>query len=190
MNLAHSATRDSAAHFQNLVDMKVLDSPVVPLNACILSGRESFYIATPREFADLTMVGSSITSNMSVTTLPIAYVMGVHFRSGEWGSTPRCGSVITCVIRGHGSLYARVNRFLRVDGDECPGYASVTWFSKPRYLFDRNPLGVCVGLNGLDLDRELGSIVRVTQIDPSRVMVERDGDEYMMMRESGWDTRE
>ena len=133
---------------------------------------------------------------LSVSELKVAYIMGVHFRAGEWGQSPRCGSVITCVIHGRGrfhgiSLYARVERFLRIHGDDCPGYASVTWFGRPRYLFGtKTPLGVCCALDGAAIDKELGSVIRITQIDPTPVMVECDGDNYMMMRDRGWDTRE
>jgi hypothetical protein len=127
---------------------------------------------------------------LSVSEFKVAYIMGVHFRAGEWGHRPRCGSVITCVIHGV-SLYARVERFLRIDGDDCPGYASVTWFGRPRYLFGaKTPLGVCCALEYPEIDRELGSVIRITQIDPTPIMVECAGDNYMMMRDRGWDTRE
>lgn len=112
--------------------------------------------------------------------------------AGEWGNTPRCGSVITCVIRGR-SLYARVKRFIKVDDDDCPGYASVDWFSAPVYLFDDViPLGVSVTEDGSRVEREVGtSILRITQIDPSAIMVERDvtNGRFLMMRDSGYDTR-
>ena len=62
-----------------------------------------------------------------VHAFKIAHVMGVHFSAGEWGSFPRCGSVVTCVINRR-SVYGRVSRFLRVEGDDCPGYAVVEWF--------------------------------------------------------------
>ena len=77
-----------------------------------------------------------------------------------------------------------------MDGDDCPGYASVSWFSKPTYLFRKTPLGVSCTLDGRQIDGELGSIVRITQIDPCVVMVERDNQNYIMMRDRGWDTRE
>ena len=32
---------------------------------------------------------------LSASGFKIAYIMGVHFRAGEWGRRPRCGSVIT-----------------------------------------------------------------------------------------------
>ena len=88
------------------------------------------------------------------------------------------------------SLYARVNRFFTVDGDNYPGYTSVDWFSRPTYLFGgRTPLGVCVTEDGTEIDNELGSVIRITQIDPTPVIVERDGRNYMMMRDRGWDSR-
>ena len=112
--------------------------------------------------------------------------------AGEWGNTPRCGSVITCVINGR-SLYARVKRFIKVDDDACPGYASVDWFSAPVYLFDDViPLGVSVTEDGVAVEREVGTtILRITQIDPSPIMVERDvvNGRFVMMRDSGYDTR-
>ena len=82
------------------------------------------------------------------------------------------------------------HRFLCVDGDDAPGYASVSWFSAPEYLFD-NPLVVSVREQGEEIDRECGCILPITQIDPSRVMVElpdRNNSDYYMMRDSGFDT--
>ena len=143
----------------------------------------------------------------------IAYILNVHFRAGEWGKRPWCGSVITCVLDGR-SLYARVNRFLHVEGDKTPGYASVSctpnpnrflhvegdktpgyasvsWFSKPVYLLD-NPLVVQVTDDGDELLARYGCILRLGQIDPSRVMVELPRPpsvHYYMMRDTGYDTR-
>ena len=166
-----------------------------PPHACVLTGRAKHYSPTAKEFWDLRMTHNATVDCLSVTEFKIAYIMGVHFRSGEWGNKPRCGSVITCVLRGRGrfrghSIYARVNRFFTIDGDDCPGYASVTWFGRPTYLFGgKTPLGVRVRLDGSEIDRELGSVIRITQIDPTPIMVECDGDNYMMMRDRGWDTR-
>ena len=125
---------------------------------------------------------------LSVRSYAVCHVMGVHFRAGEWGNKrPRCGSIITCVIKGR-SLYGRVSRFLVVDGDDCPGYASVCWFSEPEYP-SGTPLVVRVRNDGSDVDDEVGRVVRVTDIDPSRVMVECEGDGiFFMMRDSGYDT--
>ena len=82
-----------------------------------------------------------------------------------------------------------MNRFLTVDGDVCPGYASVCWFGLPQYPLGRNLVEVVVSRDGLEVDRLLRTcIIRITQIDPSYVVVEPDGENYRMMRQSGWDT--
>ncbi len=50
------------------------------------------------------------------------------------------------------------------------------WFSEPTYV---NRLCPRVTLDGSDIERELGySVIRITQIDPSQVVVEKpvDGD--------------
>ena len=151
-NLSFAASRDCAAQYANLTNdpdalTVVLDRPH---HSCVLSGRGTHYAPTAKEFWDLRMTHNATVDCLSITEFKIAYIMGVHFRSGEWGKKPRCGSVITCVLRGRGrfrghSLYARVNRFFAVDGDDCPGYASVTWFGRPTYLFGgKTPLGVRV----------------------------------------------
>ena len=128
----------------------------------------------------------------SVTQFEIAYILNAHFRAGEWGQHPRCGSVVTCVIEGR-SLYARVERFLKVEGSDCLRFASVDWFSAPTYLFDDNiPLGVCVTEDSAEVVRDVGtSVIRITQIDPSPVIVERDVDDgrFYIMWDSGYDTR-
>jgi len=196
-NLSISASRDCAAQFAKLNNDPDSQTVVLsrPPHSCVLSGRGTHYSPTAKEFWDLRMTHNATVDCLAVTEFKIAYIMGVHFKSGEWNKKPRCGSVITCVLRGRGrfrghSLYARVNRFFAVDGDDCPGYASVTWFGRPTYLFGgKTPLGVRVRLDGTDIDRELGSVIRITQIDPTSVMVECDGDNYMMMRDRGWDTR-
>ena len=99
---------------------------------------------TRNEIADLRMCGC-VLDCLSVTSYHIARIMGVHFRTGKWGTgKSRCGSVITTVIEGR-SLYARVHRFLMVEGDECPGYASVSWFSEPHYLFHMHDTQLLLG---------------------------------------------
>ena len=113
--------------------------------------------------------------------------MGVHFQMGQWGRYPTCSSVITCVVNGR-SVYGHVTKFFTVDGDKCPGYASVNWFGQPRYPLGTNRLEVVVSCDGGALDAEVGCIVRITSIDPSPVVIEPDGDDYRMMRQSGYDT--
>ena len=114
------------------------------------------------------MIGCRFHDAFDVCVCQIAWILGSHFRAGEWGMHPRCGSVITCVIGGR-SLYARVVKFLRVEGDTHPGYASVRWFSEPTYV---NRLTPKVTLDGSLIEEELGSnMIRITQIDPSQVLV-------------------
>ena len=126
--------------------------------------------------------------HLSIYEFKVAHILGKHFRAGEWGSH-RCGSVITCVMEGR-SLYARVNRFLKVDNDDCEGYASVTWFGIPNYPFVIPLVVKCSESEPDQLVDELGCIIRITQIDPSQVMVERsiDRTHCFMMRDSGFDT--
>ena len=82
-----------------------------------------------------------------------------------------------------------MNRFFKVDGNAFSGYASVSWFGPPRYPLGDNRLEEVVSGDGAELDREIQScIIRITQIDPSYVVVEPDGDNYRMMRQSGYDT--
>ena len=81
-----------------------------------------------------------------------------------------------------------MDRFLTVDGDAGAGFASVRWFSEPVYPFG-HPLVVRVGLDGSILDSEVGSIVRLEDIDPSSVVVEPHHDHFFMMRQSGYDTQ-
>ena len=157
----------------------------------MLWGKEETYIPTSQELFDLQWQGVDVEL-FSVTKFNIAFILNSHFRAGEWGKHPWCGSVVTCVIEGR-SLYARVKRFLKVEGSDCPGFASVDWFSAPTYLFGDNiPLGVCVTEDGAEVLRDVGTcVIRITQIDPSPVIVERDVDNgrFYMMRDSGYDTR-
>ena len=82
-----------------------------------------------------------------------------------------------------------MNRFVAVNGDECPGYASVCWFGLPKYPLGSNRLEVVVSQDGSDVDRFLQTcIIRITRIDPSYVVFEPDGPVYRMMRQSGYDT--
>lgn len=194
VSLAHSATRDAAARFICMQHAEVdhrahlhHPHPRRP-HECVLWGRQSPYFPSQDEIADLRLLGVTVDI-FSVTEYPIAYILNVHFKAGEWGQRPRCGSVVTCVIDGR-SLYARVNHFFTIDEDECPGYASVTWFGKPQYPLN-TPMVVKVTGDGGGLGGDLGCIIRITQIDPSPIIVEAEttNDCYIMMRDSGYDTR-
>ena len=65
------------------------------------------------------------------------------------------------------------------------------WFGPPRYPLGRNRLEVIVSVDGTELDRVIQScVIKITQIDPSYVVVEPDADgvNLHMMRQSGYDT--
>ena len=189
VNLSRNLAVDVACSYNNL-QKKTMDNAVgeASCHKCVLSGQCPLAEVADDELENLMYLGCPATDADDVNVFSIAWILGKHFRSGEWGMTPRCGSVITCVINGR-SLYApRVLKFLQVDGDTCPGYAVVRWFSEPTYV---NRLCPRVTLDGSDIEREVGvNVVRITQIDPCQVAVENDTDTdyYYMMRDSGYDT--
>ena len=144
VNLAKATQRDVAAHYANLNSDDTPQPRSHPHarkpHQCVLWGQDKLYFPNRQEITDLRLQGADVQP-LSVTEFKIAYILNQHFKSGEWWEYPRCGYVITCVIGGR-SLYAHVKAFLRVEGDECPGYASVVWFSTPVYIFGPdNPLG-------------------------------------------------
>ena len=110
--------------------------------------------------------------------------MGVHFRAGESLYNKRCGSVINCVLQGC-SYYGWVKRFLGIRGSLSPGFASVRWFGTSAYPHN-NFLVVRVGPDGSAVDRRFGSVISITQIEPSRVIVENPGDEGLLYDEGFW----
>ena len=185
-HLAKSAMHDAAARYMNLASSDY-DFCSDPGHSCVLSVPKRNQFPTDDELADLRWLGCEV-DDFLMKFYAVAYIMGTHFRAGEWGKRPRCGSIITCVIDGQ-SLYARVNRFIAVADSDCPGYASVTWFGKPEYP-EGTPLVVKVSEDGSDVQETYGSVVRITQIDPSRVMLEYDVQphDYYVMRDSGFDT--
>ena len=114
----------------------------------------------------------------------IAYVLGVHFRAGEWGCR-RCGSVITTVHEGR-SRYCNVTKFVRVGHRE---FACVEWLSKPHYLYA--PMTVVTRVTYLPRhrQREMPVLIPLETIDPTPVLVEpdTDGHHFYMMRVHGYD---
>ena len=188
VHLSGKVTVDSACYYDQLAKHQV-GFTSDRLHECLLTSPLPRERATIEELDDVIHLGSSVTDQDELTVYNIAFILGKHFRSGDWDKIGRCGSVVTFVVNGR-SLYARVVRFLKstVHGELCPGYASVRWFSEPTY---ENCLCPRVTLNGEDIEREVGTnVVRITQIDPSQVAVERVGDgSFYMIRDSGYDTR-
>ena len=101
----------------------------------------------------------------------------------------KCGSVITVVLDGS-SLYDHVQKFFLIDDDDYCGYHSVTWFGVPEYAFEIPLVVKCREEAPQILSDTYGCILKITQIDPSPVMVERQsGRVYCwMMRDTGYDT--
>lgn len=185
VNVSRNATVDFACDYRDCKRSKEYVLAEDPHHNCVLSMYSPLAEVTPEEFDDLQYLGCPVRHADEVYVFNVATILNKHFRSGEWGQYPRCGSVITCVMNGR-SLYARVVKFMKVDGDPCPGYASVHWFSEPTYV---NRLCPQVTLDGDDVKTEVGvNLVRITQIDPSRVSVEHAGDSFFMIRDSGYDT--
>ena len=187
VNLTSNVTIDSACHFATLQEAEPYVVKTDRCHTCFLKSELDTEV-TESEFENLQFIGCPVRDPDAVRVFEIASILGKHFKAGEWGQM-RCGSVVTCVINGR-SLYARVLKFMKVDGDSCPGYASVRWLSAPTYV---NRLCPRVTLDGTLVEREVRvNVVRITQIDPSQVMVERlvggDTGGFNMMRDSGYDT--
>ena len=189
INLAHAVCQaETANYFEILEDIN--DLPDDLCHGCCLSmpGRQDSLLSES-EVGSLRVLGSNVQDIFASTEYNIAWILGKHFRAAEWGKY-RCGSVITCVISGR-SVYARVSKFFTIDGDNCEGYASVTWFGAPEYPLDGSPLVVrCREEEPRRLVDAYGCVVKITQIDPSQVIVERDENTgyCWMMRDSGYDT--
>lgn len=185
-NLAKSVTQDASARYVNLAVHNDYDIATSVYHRCVLSVEKTSWYATEDELYDLAFLGCEV-DQFSVHCFAVAHVLGVHFRAKEWLQYPRCGSVVTCVLDGQ-SYYARVEKFMQVDGDDCSGYASVRWFGKPSYPLG-TPMVVKVMGDGSDVRRQYGCVISIEQIDPSRVMVEfsRQPETYYVMRDSGYD---
>jgi len=167
-------------------DYNVLKADV---HICTLGQRLKHVRFSAEEVGDLRMLGVGVDA-ISINAFAVANIMGTHFRAGQWGKHSRtCSSVFTCVLNGR-SVYGYVCKFLNVDGDNRPGFASVKWFGPPQYPCGSNRLEVVVSAGGEDIEREIGScLIPITKIDPSMVVVEPvNGVTYRMMRQSGYDT--
>ena len=172
VNMTNNTVMTDTSNYISLLEEDDLyDLDAQDYHRCFLSMRGlRDEVLSELELADLRILGADVEDHLSITVFKIAHILGKHFRAGEWGQH-RCGSVVTCVMAGR-SVYARVNRFLQVDDDDCPGYASVTWFGAPEYPAHPNP--VLVKCREDDVENRLldayGSVIRITQIDPTQVM--------------------
>ena len=147
-----------------------------------LAAQTEHYVLSEKEIEDMERLG--ITSFQQVKSFKVAYVLGVHFKCGEWGSQ-RCGSVITTIYR-RVSRYAIVKMFLQVEGQV---YASVTWLSPPSYPYNPFKLVVKVRLMTDVEQRTHQSVIPVDKIEPCTVAVipHTDGTHFFMLRDKGID---
>lgn len=185
-HLANSATQYAGAKFFNFARALRFDFNVAREHNCVLSVPTKCLPLSTEVLGDLRLLDCDVDS-LAVSTFAVAHIMGIHFRANEWLTGNRCGSVVTCVVDGQ-SLYARVIQFLKVDNDVCPGYAIVEWFSVPQYPYHAWLVPVCT-LDGHEIDDTNGSVIRITDIQPSQITVGRNttNDLFFMMRDSGYD---
>ena len=144
--------------------------------------RHALYIPSKKERFDLGMLG--VTSLSRVMTFPICWILGEHFRGGEWGRR-RCGSVVTCIRRGR-SRYCVVKSFLRV---QEKAFARVVWLSVPMYPYAPNKLVVRVRMLTDVEQTRYPAVIPIEHIEPTSVGVILDPDNihYYMLREKGVD---
>ena len=185
-HLANSVRHDVSARFVTLMEQDLYDPTKDDHHRCVLSAPYRGFDLSSTIMGDLRMLCRKV-DRFSFQVFLVCHVMGTHFRAGEWGRQS-CGSVITTVVDGQ-SLYAKVKAFVKVDKDPCSGYAIVDWFSRPEYPF-RVPLVVKVRDDGSEVENDLGTVIRIDSIDPSKIMIGPSSEDnvYYMMRDSGYDT--
>ena len=194
INLANNTSQDVSARFANFVKVPLYNMHQDPAHTCVLFGRMFDFTPATNIIDDLRVLNSRVIDRTSCVGYPMAKIMGVQFNAGEWPSYPRCGSVIT-LLKGHTetqgprSLFARVEAFFKVIDDDNAGYAWVSWFDEPEYIYLDNPLGPRCKEDGSALGRQYGNVVRITQICPTQIMLEPENDTYIMIRDAGWSTR-
>jgi len=147
-----------------------------------LSVRFRMYRLSQRQKHDMEMWG--VTSFLDVKTFKVASVLGVHFRTGQWGCR-RCASVITTIHRGI-SRYCIVNAFFMV---QDKAYAAITWLSTP--IYPCHPFKIVVKMKLMTPARQLThqSVISVDRIQPCTisVMPASDGVHFYMLRGKGTD---
>ena len=127
-----------------------------------------------------------VTSFHDFRAFKVAKVLGVHFRSGQWGCR-RCGSVMT-TIHHNVSRYCIVNAFFMIQVKTC---ATVTWLSTPIYPCPPFKIVVKVRLRLVTPAQQLlcPSVIPVDRIQPCTVSVipDSDGIHFYMLRDKGVD---
>ena len=147
--LANAVAMDIAAGYMLMLKRGIrYDFLKADVHTCSVHQRLKHAKCSREEVGDLRMFGLGV-DNMDIDVYAKADILGTPFHAGQWGRphSKTCSSVITCVIAGR-SVYGYVRKFLQVDGVDCPGYASVSWFGPPQYPRGSNRLEVVVSRDG------------------------------------------
>jgi len=181
-SIAQNILVDIAARYVALAsaDSTTAEYDMKWAHTCFCHGRSTICTLTRRETSYLSMRGIHTKTALRYT---LANVLGVHFKSGEWGQQ-RCGSVVTTTYEGR-SRYCIVNRFIRVGSTD---YVSVEWLTSPRYPYWPIPLVARVMRMTVARLRVMPALVPLEKIDPTPIIVDPDvNGTYFMMRVQGWD---
>ncbi len=112
-SLANHVELDIRTRMDTLIKLSLQQGPEIQLTVrvrgCVLGDRET---------EDMQILG--VTSFRDLKFFKVYKLLGVHFRSGEWGCR-RCGSVITTIYRGI-SRYCIVDTFLMVQDKAYGGF--------------------------------------------------------------------
>ena len=151
--------------------------------SCYLSLRRAGKVLlSRREQIDLAILG--INNFEDIHAFEIAYILGEHFRAGEWGRV-RCGSVITTIFDGR-SRYCYVKKFFKVQRKR---FARVEWLSVPTYPHAPNRLKVIVSRLTDEEQNLHPQFLPLEKIEPCKVAVipNRDRVHFFMLRSKGYD---
>ena len=97
INLSRNFGVDAACNYDSLVSGVSLTNNY---HNCVLSSMNVRDHVCVKDFEDLLIIGCPTRDPDDLSVYRIANIMDKHFRAGEWGMHPRCGSVITCVVNG------------------------------------------------------------------------------------------
>ena len=180
-SVANNVELDIQARMELFAKKTAIDFACAPAESLSVRMRPG-YDLSQREKDDLLLMG--VNSFRDLQSYKVAKVLGVHFRSGQWGCR-RCGSVITTIHRGI-SRYCIVNVFLLLQGK---AYAAVTWLSTP--IYPCLPFKIIVKVRLMTPEQQFvcPSVIPVDRIQPCTVSVlpDSDGIYFYMLRAKGID---
>ena len=181
-SLAKAVQMNIATRFISIANMDVSHARRLKCSCYLSLRRAGKVLLSRREQIDLAILG--INNFEDIHAFEIAYILGEHFRAGEWGRV-RCGSVITTIFDGR-SRYCYVKKFFKVQGKR---FARVEWLSVPTYPHAPNRLKVIV-TRLTDEEQNLHpQFLPLEKIEPCKVAVipNRDRVHFFMLRSKGYD---